>query len=694
MPSPNNPVGQSIDKPIAEDRAPGPVVQSAGSLATDPEQKRRIIAGQLFPNLSPTEAQSRVFYGPNGRMAAVGLDGQPYYVDPDKPDISALRTFSPSNLASNIGGLVGPSFPAAGGVIGGAAAAPADLIVGPLAAGAGAGAGDIVRQLLAARLDPGIPNPQGGAPTTQPYDWRQTAGQAIGAAGGQAAGASLLRVFAPNRLGLSSTELDQLRRPGVMDRANQTYDTAQTGGVTLSPGQATNLPSLLSKEDVLASGSAGSDNADIAATFYGGQRQQLNQLYQNYLDNVSPATDKTDAAMQFQQGAEDATRIVRQDANTAARPSYQQAQAGGQVMSPDLAQLADTPAVSSAMQKARADYANLYRTPPPDTPDFALWDLTKRNLDDQVSTARRAGENTTAMATDSLRGDLVTHLDAAYPSYATARDLAAPGQRLSARLQSSLGQPGAGDETARAIVAPVFNTNNPRAISEARDAFTAAGRGDEWSAGTRAYLQDAFDKASTGPDGLNPANLRKQIWGNANTQAAMRAALTPEQFQGLDNVMGTLEAVARSKGINSLTTPRAVGGQELQAAASNTPGVGIVRGIGNMLSPRLLYSIKGAADNIADWMTARNVRGFATRIFGNPEQGVAPDAGMNFLRQAARLSPGSRELVQRTAEFLGQQGGSSDVVSGTAPTPGTNPPGPGYNLPPAPRNQFAPIYGP
>ena len=116
MPSPNVPVGQSIDKPIAEDRAPGPVVQAAGSLATDPEQKRRIIAGQLFPDLSPTAAQARVFYGPNGRMAAVGMDGQPYYVDPDRPDISALHTFSPANLASNIGGLVGPSFPAAGGI--------------------------------------------------------------------------------------------------------------------------------------------------------------------------------------------------------------------------------------------------------------------------------------------------------------------------------------------------------------------------------------------------------------------------------------------------------------------------------------------------------------------------------------------------------------------------------------------------
>jgi hypothetical protein len=701
MPSPNNPVGQSIDKPIAEDRAPGLVVQAAGSLATDPEQKRRIIAGQLFPDLSPTAAQARVFYGPNGRMAAVGMDGQPYYVDPDRPDISALRTFSPSNLASNIGGLVGPSFPAAGGIMGGAAGGPADLIVGPLGAGAGAVAGDVIRQTLAAHLDPGIPGPQGADPTPQPYDWRQTVGEGAGAAAGQFGGASILRVFAPNRLGLSATEIDRLRRPGFMDNANRLYDQATAGGVTLSPGQATNLPSLLSKEDVLASGSAGSANADIAATFYGGQRQQLNQLYQDYLDKVSPTTDKTDAAMQFQQGAEDATRLVRQDANKAARPYYDAAKAVDQIppdIALDLAKLSDLPGMQDALKAAAPDYQNLTgKVANLDAPDFELWNLAKTKLDDAVSTAQRAGENTTAMSLDSIRSRLLTGLDAAYPDYAAARAIAAPGQRMAARLQASLGPPGTGDETARQATAGIFGPGgiNPRAVAEARDAFAASGRTDEWQAGTRAFLQDLFDNASKGPDGLNPANLRKAVWGDANTRAAMQAALTPEQFQGLDNVMGTLEAVARSKGMNSLTTPRAVGGRELLDAAGGTAGVQGVRLLGTVLSPsRIMQGFGPAVDKIGDWMTTRNVAKFADRIFGNPDAGLSAESGMKFLREAARLSPGSRELITRTAEFLGQQGGGTDFVSGRQPTPGSDRPGPGYNLPPAPRNQFAPIYGP
>lgn len=668
-------------------------MQAAGSLATDPEQKRRIIAGQLFPDLSPTAAQARVFYGPNGRMAAVGMDGQPYYVDPDRPDISALHTFSPANLASNIGGLVGPSLPAAGGVGGGAAAGPTSLVFGPLGAGVGAAMGDALRQYLARQLDPGIPGPHGAPPTPQPYNLRQMAGETLGAAAGQAVGASILRIAAPNRLGLSATEIDKLRSPGFMGKVNQVYDQAKAQGVDISPGQATGLPSLLAKEDVLASGTAGSDNADIAATFYGGERNQLNQAYQDYLAKVSPTTDKTDAALQVQQGIEDATRIVRQDANKAAKPAYDTARAGGQVMSPDLAQLADLPATKSALADAAVDYQNRTgKVANLDAPDFELWDLTKRKLDEAVNKAKLAGDYSNADAIGSVRDRLRMNLDAAYPTYETARDLAAPGQRLAARLQSSLGPAGSGDETARSITAGIFGPNgiNPRAVAEARSAFEASGRTDEWQAGIRSYLQELIDTASGGEDGLNPGNLRKQILGTGgNTRAALQAAMTPEQFQGLDNVLGTLESVARSKGMNSLTAPRTVGREEMLDAAGGTAGVRAVRGIGNLLGPRVLYTVTDAANNIADWMTTRNVSKFADRIFGNPDAGISAANSQKFLQQAARLSPGSRELITRTAEFLGQQGGGTDVVSGRQPTPGSMP-----AIPPPPRNQMAPVYGP
>ncbi len=440
-----------------------------------------------------------------------------------------------------------------------------------------------------------------------------------------------------------------------MPDAERNQLLAQSEGLPgLTPGQASGLPSLLQHEDTIASGSAGPEHADIAAQFYGQQRAALQAAYQRHLDTISPAADKTDAAMQFGQGAEDATTAARQQANAAARPSYQAAQAGGNVMSPDLAQLADVPAVNTALQGARGDYANLYRRAAPETPDFALWDLAKRRLDDAVTTARRAGENTQAMAIDSLRGDLLTHLDTAYPSYATARATAAPGQRLAARLEDSIGRASdaSGNERAKAIVSPVFDSNNPRAITEARDAFTSAGRQDEWNAGVRSYLQDTIDRVSKSQDGLNPAMLRRQLWADPDKRAAMQAAMNPQQFQGLDNFMQVVERVAQSRGMNSLTAPRQAGAAALEDAAANAPGVRAARFAEAAVDPRKAIGVLGKPFGwIGDKLTERNMAGIAGRLF-------SPD-GVAYLRQMAGMSPGSQRALSLTAEFLGQQAGGA-----------------------------------
>ena len=678
---PNDPVGQSTGKPIADDRPPGVAVQAAGSMATDPEQKRRIIAGQLFPDLSPHEAQARVFYGPNGRMAAVGKDGQPYYVDPDRPDFSAMRTFSPANLASNIGTMAGPALPAIGGVGAGAAAGPTSLFMGPVAAGVGAAAGDVVRQQIAGKLDPGIPGPNGAPPTPQPYNWRQTAGEGTGAAIGQGVGAGFVRLLAPNPLSLSAADLARLRNnPGLLTNANRVYDQAQTQGVTLSPGQATGLPSLLSREDVVASGSAGSSGEEAARTFYAGQRNQLTQAYQDYLDShVSPAADKTDAALQFQQGAQDTATIVRQQANAAAKPSYDAAQAGGQVMSPDLAQLSELPAMKDALKAAAVDYQNRTgKVANIDAPDFDLWNIAKRKLDDAVSAAKSDRQFSTADSLDSIRTRLLTNLDAAYPTYATARATAAPGQQLAARLESSLGHAGTGDETARAITAPVFATNNPRAIAEARNAFVSAGRDDEWNAGTRAYLQDIFDRAATSQDGLNPAMLRRQVMGDPNTRAAMQAAMTPQQFAGLENTFETIEAAARSRALNSATAGRLGGAEEFKQQAAATPETKVLRALGFAGSPsRWFQGIGPLTDKLEAAHVQKTMAGVADRLFSTE--------GMAYLNRTGMMAPGSQRLTSSVAEFLGQQGGGSDVVAGRTPTPGLDMR--------TQWNQMAPIYG-
>lgn len=649
---PGDVVGQSTGKPIAGDNLPGPAIQAIDSLPTDPEQRRRVAAAQLFPGEPPLQAQSHVFYGPDNRLAAVGPDGNAFYVDPQSPSVGKLQGLSPANLLAYAASKVGPALPAAGGFAGGIAGGPASLVAGPIAAGVGAGAGDLARQGLARYFDPQA--------DLSHYNPAQTGFEVAGAAGGQFIGGVFVRGWSPNRLGATPLDVSRLRAGQVLPEAERAYQTGIQQGVTLSPGQASGLPSLLGHEDVINSGSAGPGLSDVAKAFYQRQGNQLATAGQDMLGRISPAADKTDAAMQFQQGAEDATRVTRQNANAAARPAYDAAQRGGTVMSPDLAQLAETPAMQAALAQARVQYQNLYRRAAPDSPDFALWDLAKRHLDDAQGIARRAGENTSAASIDSIRGDLVQHLDAAYPTYADARSIAAPGQRLAARLEGSVGSAvGDGTEKARAIVAPVFEGNNPRAISEARDAFTAAGRGDEWNAGVRSYIQDAFDKASQSQAGLNPAMLRRQIWGNVDNRESIRAALDPVAYQGFDNFMQTVERAARTYPMNSLTAPRMEAKNALLSAAGDTVGVHAAQAAGVALNPFKIVQSGGIIpDKIASYLTGRNLQNISQRLF-SPE-------GMDYLRAMGGLSPGSQRAITATAEFLGQLGVRAAVKDSNA----------------------------
>jgi hypothetical protein len=255
----NDPVGQSTGTAIRTDQVPGVATQAIGSLPTDPEQKRRVVAGQLFPGMDPAEAQSRMFYGPNGRLAAVGKDGAPFYVDPEPyaPDINQPSSLIPGDVAAHVAGMVGPALPAATGVAAATVTGPTSLVAGPIAAAGGAAVGDVARQSLANYFDP-----QAGFK----YNPAQTLGEAGGAAVGQFVGAGLLRGISPNRLGASSLDIGAVRSGPTLANANRLAGLAEQQGVRLTPGQASGLPSLLAHEDAIASGSAGPGLTDIAAT--------------------------------------------------------------------------------------------------------------------------------------------------------------------------------------------------------------------------------------------------------------------------------------------------------------------------------------------------------------------------------------------------------------------------------------------
>lgn len=202
---------------------------------------------------------------------------------------------------------------------------------------------------------------------------------------------------------------------------------------------------------------------------------------------------------------------------------------------------------------------------------------------------------TTATVIDSLRSDLLTHLDAAYPDYVTARATAAPGQRLASRLEDSgagTTAGGLGSERAKAITRPIFN-QNPQALVESRDAFAAAGRDDEWNAGVRSHLQGAIDKVSMSQQGLNPSMLLRNVWNNPDTRSAMQSAMTPDQFTGFDQLMDTIQDASRTYPMNSLTDMRKNAGPALDAAGADNQVSKLVSAVGTLTSVLRVLDVGG-----------------------------------------------------------------------------------------------------
>jgi len=141
------------------------------------------------------------------------------------------------------------------------------------------------------------------------------------------------------------------------------------------------------------------------------------------------------------------TEALQAQARRANRPAYERAyQDGPVVWNPDIEQVTQAPAVQDAIRKATRSGANRaaadgfqpvrnpfefddtghmsLRTNPDGSqamPSLQFWDHVKRNLDDQVNTLQRSGENSAARDVNDLRRQLVGHLDNEVPSYQAAR---------------------------------------------------------------------------------------------------------------------------------------------------------------------------------------------------------------------------------------------------------------------------------
>jgi hypothetical protein len=146
------------------------------------------------------------------------------------------------------------------------------------------------------------------------------------------------------------------------------------------------------------------------------------------------ATDAVQSLVRTPANAGMTREALQQAADRSRAPYYNQAFRDGAngVWDAELQNLSTSPVMQAAIKDATASISNKTATgramqsqAANGTPTLEFWDQVKRNLDSRYSVLSRQGDKEAAADVQAIKSALVSKLDAAVPSYATARGVAA-----------------------------------------------------------------------------------------------------------------------------------------------------------------------------------------------------------------------------------------------------------------------------
>lgn len=187
-------------------------------------------------------------------------------------------------------------------------------------------------------------------------------------------------------------------------------------------------------------------------------------------------------------------------------------------------------------------------------PSLQFWDIVQRNLRKTVDTARRAGDNETAMRADALRRMLNQELDTAVPQFNAARRGAAAFF-------------GAED----ALEAGRMFARQPKGIPEARRAF-ADFTPEERELFATGYASELIDTIKASRDRVNVIN---NVFGSEASRESVALALGPRRANEVEafvRMEGIIDQLRTAVGGNSTTAKQLIAAGVLGGGVSALQG--------------------------------------------------------------------------------------------------------------------------
>ena len=608
----------------------GALVKS--SMADDPQTKMRIFAKSRFPKLEESDALSR--YGI--------IDGDIVYLDAD----GKIKKESPSGVTGFVkemgAGLIGQAPAVIGGTAGAIMGAPAGPAAAAGGAALGAAGGKGFSQVISNLLYDEPQTPGGNA-----------AGMATEAA--VSGGTTYLGSKIAQKIGERAVARDiaKLDRP----KADALIQQGKNIGVDLNVAQATNLPSLKGRYEVLGRLEPSMDIIDENRLLQGNQAANASRTFMDMF-TPRPVSGQT-AGEGARAGAKSALDSMAENRAIASKPWYDKALAASvDTKDETLSKLADTPAFKSAFERGQRIAANEGVDIGAASNTMKALHYTKLGLDDLIATAPREGIGSTeSRAIVGVKNQLLKFMDSQSKDYARARSIYGHYMpTLSAKREGLLGAIADLPDTAVNDAAKkVFNpTNSPEEIRSLRSTFFRYDQGEKWNGMLKSYLQDTFEKAGqefkSGAGGIRgqaPA-WRAMLMGNLKQAVNLKAAMTDPQFNAMKDMMDVFEAMGRVTGAGgSPTMPL----QEAAKQLRDDAGRGVIGNITRIAEPQ------NWARDIGQWLNEARMGRHAeemARVMTSPD-------GINKLKQLKQLSIMDKRLVSGFSSLfgVGNQGNQS-----------------------------------
>lgn len=639
--------------------------QAIASLPTDSKERATYFAKQRFPD--DPNAISK--YGiQDGRLFYEGGDGKFYF---EEPEFSVMK---PGQWGKAVASSVGPALPIAGSIAGGIAGGPAGGI--PMA-GAGAAAGDEARQLMAMAL--------AGKKEFSPW---QTAGEAALGAGGQAGGALAVKGF--NRHAVR--DIARIQTPEAQRAIAELQAKAQQEGITLTPAELTNLKSLRAQQNILGDLPR---SADIMQDdlYTPRNTEQVPGAVNRFLGQVSPVHSMEVGAKNLQEGGQAAISFEQKALQTQAKPFYD-ATRNVAVPTTDHQALMKDPFLRQQMRivmrdpKYQSDIGDLFpksgktttgakldeygmpraveSAEPPVDAKVGFLDVVKKRIDGMIEAEKsgaKPNRNNVRIYT-AARERLLKVADQAAPDYAKARGIYEDGMpAVTALTKGEVGLAAKAKPTNIQGIPSTIFTSGPDAIKYNRSAYVKAGQEQQWNDGLRAYLANAFDKASKEyvSGNANPgARFRATVFGTGNQRGSMRVAMSPDQWENFNRLMEVLDATGRVTQGGSRTHFSKEGTDLMRREAGSLIGKGL-----RAMNPRNLVDWTGMANTLDEIKFGKHSEKLAEII-------TSSDA-MKQLKQLRALTPNSVKAMTIASQLLTQYGISGASGQVDVPVGGFSP---------------------